>query len=305
MTTRRTFLTAVGAGLGACAVPAPRANRAPVVPGSAPPPAPPSPAPWAELEARTGGKLGLSVVTAGDVELAAHRADEPFAMASTFKWLLAAAILERVDRGQLALSTKLEFGRDDLLEYAPTCAQFVEQGWLSVAELSQATVTVSDNTAGNLLLAQIGGPEGLTAVLRSWHDPITRLDRTEPSLNTNLPGDLRDTTTPRVMTENLRRVLLGDILTQSSRERLIEWMTASTTGSARFRAGLPTSWRAGDKTGTGQNGACNDVVIAWPPQGPPILAAVYLSGSSSDLTALNAVHAEVGRWVANQPLSPT
>jgi beta-lactamase class A len=146
-----------------------------------------------------------------------HRAEERFAMCSTFKWILAAAVLERVDHGELRLDKSLHFDEDDLLDYAPVAREHIAKGSLTIDELCAAAVSISDNTAANLLLEQIGGPSGLTAFLRRHGDPVTRLDRNEPSLNTNLPGDPRDTTTPRAMVGTMNTLLVGDILSSESR----------------------------------------------------------------------------------------
>jgi beta-lactamase class A len=159
---------------------------------------------------------------------------------------------------------------------------------------------VSDNTAANLLLARIGGPAGWTRFARQAGDLTSRLDRDEPTLNSNLPGDPRDTTTPRAMAGLLERVLTGDLLSPVSRGRLIDWLVATETGRDRLRAGLPPDWRVGDKTGTGGRGACNDVAVAWPPRGGPWYIAAYVSESPAAPERLNAAHAELGRMVAAQ-----
>jgi len=159
-------------------------------------------------------------------------------------------------------------------------------------------VTLSDNTAGNLMLASFGGPPALTAWLRTLGDGLTRLDRIETALNEATPGDPRDTTTPEAMLATMQRLLLGDALSSAAREQLAAWLLASKTGARRLRAGLPMDWRVGDKTGGGNNGTANDVAIAWPPGRPPILLAVYFTGSTAAEEARNAVIAEAGRLAA-------
>jgi beta-lactamase class A len=250
------------------------------------------------LESELGGRVGVAALNTGTGAGVEWRADERFAMCSTFKWVLAALVLSRVEAGELSLEQPLAFDESDLLEYSPETRARLGDGSMSVAELSYAAVAVSDNTAANLLLEQVGGPEGLTAFLRAHGDEVTRLDRYEPELNSNLPGDERDTTTPRAMLGTMERLLVGDALAPVSRKRLNDWLAAATTGKARLRAGLPEGWTVGDKTGTGYNGAVNDVAIAWPPGQPPILIAAYLSGSTASFDALNAAHARIGRFVA-------
>jgi beta-lactamase class A len=254
---------------------------------------------FAELETRLGGRIGISALnTANGVRLA-HREHERFAMCSTFKLLLAAAILSQVDRGELALTQTLPFTAADLFDHAPVAKAHLTERKLSIEEALAAIIQVSDNTAANLLLHLIEGPDGLTRYLRALGDPVTRLDRFETELNTNLPGDKRDTTTPDAMTAIMSRVLIGNTLSPRSREQLIGWMKTCQTGLERIRAGLPADWVVGDKTGSGLRGAVNDVAIIWPTKRAPILVAVYMSGSKRPLVELNAVHAAIGRIVVD------
>lgn len=252
----------------------------------------------AAIEASVGGRLGVAALDTATSERLVHHADERFPMCSTFKWLLAAQVLARVDSGEESLDRVVRYGPDDLLEYAPVARERVEERGLTVSELCAAAVQVSDNTAANLLLTTVDGPEGFTAFLRTLGDSTTRLDRTEPELNEAGPGDQRDTTTPTAMLEDLRTVLLGDVLAPESGERLIDWMVTSTTGLARLRAGLPDGWRTGDKTGTCGRGYANDVAITWPPGRPPILIAAYLAEAKASYEDCNAALAEVARGVA-------
>jgi beta-lactamase class A len=254
----------------------------------------------ADLEARVGGRIGVFALDTGTGRQLAHRADELFAMCSTFKWVLAAAVLVRVDRAELSLDERVSYGRSDLLEYAPFARAHAHEGALTVEALARAAVTVSDNTAANLLLAKTGGPAGLTGFVRSLGDLVTRLDRTEPALNSNLSGDPRDTTSPRAMVGLMRQVLCGDALSKASRQRLLSWLRDCETGKERLRAGFPGSWIVGDKTGTGARGAVNDVAIATPPDRAPVLVAAYMSDGRAELQALQAAHGEIGRLVARE-----
>lgn len=250
------------------------------------------------LEAELGGRIGIMARNTENGATLEWRADERFAMCSTFKWVLAAAILARVERGEVSLEQRIEYDEADLLDYAPVTRARVAEGAMPVADLCHAAVAVSDNTAANLLLPLVGGPAGLTAFFRQHGDAVSRLDREEPELNSNLPGDERDTTTPRAMLDTMERLLLGNALQPTSRKRLNEWLTESTTGRNRLRAGLPDGWTVGDKTGTGANGAANDVAIAWPPGRSPLLIAVYLSGATAPMADLNAAHERIARTVA-------
>jgi beta-lactamase class A len=256
--------------------------------------------PFGELEASLGGRVGVFGLDTASGRALAHRADERFAMCSTFKWALAAAVLERVDREELRLDAEVRFDAGDLLDYAPLTTEHVGSGSMTIQELAEAIVTISDNTAANLLLPKVGGPAGLTAFFRTLGDSVTRLDRNEPMLNTNHPGDPRDTTSPRAMVGAMQRVLSGGRLSARSRTLLTRWMLGCKTGRDRLRAGLPKAWTVGAKTGTGRNGAANDVAVAWPPARRPIFVAAYLSDSKQPPERLSAAHAEIGRIVARE-----
>ncbi|HEY3821214.1 MAG TPA: class A beta-lactamase [Polyangiaceae bacterium] len=256
----------------------------------------------AAIEASVGGRVGVFALDTGSGRSLAQRADERFAMCSTFKWVVAAAVLARGDRGELSLDQRIPYGETDLLDHAPVASEHVAEGALPVETLLRAVLTVSDNTAANLLLAQAGGPAGVTAFVRRAGDAVTRVDRTEPTCNTNEPGDPRDTTSPRAMVGLLKAVLCGDVLKPASRDRLLDWMKACETGKKRLRAGLPGGWVIGDRTGTGENNAVNDVAIVVPPGRAPILVAVYMSeGRDEDDGAIHeGGHARVARLVAKE-----
>lgn len=285
--TRRTACTGLSAGLLTAALPA-RAQSG-------------AEARWRALEERTGGRLGLSVGGPGRT-LLAWRSDERFPFCSTFKVLLAAAVLARVDAGAERLDRELTLREADLLSYAPVSRKAVEAGGgagrMTVAEACAAALVWSDNSAANLLFALVGGPAGLTQWVRTTGDFVTRSDRTEPTLNTAISGDPRDTTSPAAMRGALTQVLLGAALKSESRDRLEAWMVGAQTGFHRLRAGLPAEWRAGDKTGTGDNGTYNDVAILRPPGRPPLVATVYLTGTTAPAVTCEAVHAEIGRLIA-------
>ncbi|HWO09018.1 MAG TPA: class A beta-lactamase [Polyangiaceae bacterium] len=250
-----------------------------------------------QVEQTTRGRLGVFALDTQTGQALEHRADERFAMCSTFKWVLAAQVLARVDRSLLSLAERIPYGPADVLEHAPVARQHVNEGSMSVEDLARASVVVSDNTAANLLLAKLGGPAGFTQFVRSVGDSTTRLDRIEPELNGNLPGDERDTTSPRAMVHLMGQILTGSVLSSAGRERLLGWLKACETGKNRLRAGLPPEWVVGDKTGTGDT-ACNDVAIAFPPGRAPVLIAVYLSHDVEPLDLVQKAHADVARLVA-------
>jgi beta-lactamase class A len=259
--------------------------------------------PWgarlAGIERRLGGRLGVLALDTASGARIGHRTGEHFRMCSSFKLLLAADVLARIDAGAEQAGRLIAYGPADVLEYAPVAKAHLAKGGLSVLELCAAAVEVSDNTAANLLLASIGGPAGLTRWLRSVGDPKTRLDRTETALNTGPAADHRDTTTPDAMVATMRKVLLGTVLSPTSRQELVQWMKNCKTGEKRLRAGLPKSWRVGDKTGTwtGAWASAVDVAIAWPPTGAPVLIAAFSNGGPAKPEARDAALAEVGQIV--------
>ena len=253
----------------------------------------------AALEARLGGLAGLSALDMGSSRTLSWRGSERFAMCSSFKWILAAAVQKEVEQGRLKPGQVIAYSRKALLSHSPRTEAHLTEGGMTVDDLCAAVVEVSDNGGANLLLERVGGPKGLTRFLRESGDAVTRLDRNEPSLNSNRPGDPRDTTTPDAMVGTMKRILTGNVLQPASRDKLLGWLRKSETGAKRLRAGLPAGWDVGDKTGTGTRGATVDNAIAWPPGRAPILIAAYLSGSARPIEAREAGLAEMGRLVAD------
>jgi beta-lactamase class A len=256
--------------------------------------------PFLSLEARHRGRLGVFALDTQTGRQLSNRGDERFLMCSMFKLPLAAAVLARVDAGQLKLVDRISYSAADLPGYAPVTKAHLAQGALSLEELCAAAVEFSDNGAANLLLARLGGPQAVTRFARKHGDAVTRFDRTELSLNL-ASGDL-DTMTPQAFVGLVRTILLGDALELESRQQLLSWMIACETGKKRLRAGLPRGWRAGDKTGTAGSQA-NDTAIAFPPSRPPVIVcALYDAPRASDderESVLHEVGTLVGQWVAN------
>ena len=271
-------------------------------PASAPVPALTTPAPvrtdrMPELEQRFDARLGVYALDTGTGRELALRADERFAMCSVFKALAAAAVLDRTPPEYL--DQRVHYGETDLVDPSPVAAQHVADG-MTIRELCDAAVRYSDNTAGNLLLADVGGPAGITQFARSLGDQVSRLDRTEPELNSAVPGDERDTTTPRAIAGCFRTLVLGDRLDSTDRALFTEWLVGNKTGDARIRAGVPAGWQVGDKTGTGSYGTANDVAVVWPPTAAPIVLAVLTSRATEDAEQDSALLAEAARVVAEE-----
>ncbi|MGR6916463.1 class A beta-lactamase [[Actinomadura] parvosata] len=230
------------------------------------------------LEASFKGRIGAYAIDTATGKTVGYRSGERFPLLSTFKAPLCAAALHRARTTEPGLMDKVvKWTADDLKPNSPTTEKHVEDG-LSVAKLCEATITESDNTAANMVLKQIGGPAGMTTYFRSLKDPISRLDRYETELNDWTPKEKRDTTTPAHIARDLRALTTGDALNAKDRRQLNAWLIANKTGDARIRAGLPKTWKIGDKTGTnGEIGGANDIAVAWPngTSGAPIILAVY------------------------------
>jgi beta-lactamase class A len=248
------------------------------------------------LERRSRGRLGIAVLDTGRRRRFAWRGDERFPLCSTFKFLLAADLLSRADRGEVNLDRRLPIRAVTLSNSDFTKSRVGRDA--SLRELSQAAIEISDNEAANLLLPLIGGPDGLTRFARSIGDPVTRLDRGEPALGEAAPGDGRDTTSPNAMAADFERLLLGRMLHPASRDALTGWLIHARTGVARLKAGLPRGWRTGHKTGTGMQGTSNDVAIVWPGRRPPLIVAAYLTGSTLDDAGRDSILAAAARAIA-------
>jgi beta-lactamase class A len=250
------------------------------------------------IEQRTGARIGLAALDTGSGKRLDYRSEERFPMCSTFKLLATAAVLKRADEKQDQLNRFIRYEAKDILEYAPVTKEHLKDGGMTLGALCAAAIEQSDNTAGNLLLDTIGGPVGLTNFARSVGDEMTRLDRKEPELNSAISFDERDTTSPAAMCGNMERLLLGNVLTGSSRHQLEDWLQHNETGALMVRAGVPKTWTVGDKTGRCGNGATNDVAIIRPPGRAPILIAVYSIGSTSSGDERAGAIAEAARAVA-------
>jgi beta-lactamase class A len=249
----------------------------------------------ADLEKQNGGRLGVCVIDVGTGRRIEHRADERFATCSTFKVLAASLVLIRVDRGEERLDRRIVYAKERVVTYSPETEKHSGEEGMTLGEICKAGLTLSDNTAANLILESFGGPPELTKFARSIGDGVTRFDRIETALNEATPGDPRDTTSPAAMAEDIRKIFLADILSASSRDQLASWMVANKTGDKRLRAGVPEGWRVGDKTGSGDHAVTNDIAIIWPPGRQPIIAAVYFAESPAPVDARNAVFADVAR----------
>lgn len=251
------------------------------------------------LEAKAQGRLGVSIVDTATGQQWGWREDERFMMLSSFKLLASALVLHRVDQGQESLQRRMAYPHRALIPWSPITEKHADGPGLTLGELCAATITTSDNTAGNLILESYGGPAALTAYARQLGDAVTRLDRNEPTLNRPSSDGLLDTASPHAMAQTMHKLLVGEALSTASRQQLRQWLLANTTGGKRLKAGVPASWQVGDKTGTNATDA-NDIGFLIPPQGAPWIVTAYLAGSSAEGAVKDACLADVAAWVAQQ-----
>ncbi len=251
----------------------------------------------AAIEAELGCRLGVALVDVQAKRRMQWRGSERFPMCSTFKWVTGAHVLSRVDAGLERLDRRISYPRSALVAHSPVTVKHTGGRGMTVGELCEATITTSDNTAGNLLLQATGGPAGFTRFVREQGDAFTRLDRIEPALNEGTPGDVRDTTTPEAMAGLLQQLVLGDGVRTASRQQLTRWMLANQTSGARLRAGLPAGWQLADKTGAGAQGSNNDVGVFWRPNGQAVIVSVYLTECQLPMAKSNAAIAAIAALV--------
>lgn len=239
------------------------------------------------LEREHGARVGAFAYNLATKAAVLHRTEERFPICSVFKPLAAAAVLRDLDRHGEFLAKRIRYSADDVVEHSPVTGtpEHLEHG-MTVSELCEATICLSDNTAGNLLLRELGGPTAVTRFCRSIGDTTTRLDRWETDLSSGEPWRIEDTTSPRAVAASYARLVLGDALEPRDRARLTRWLLDCATSGERFRAGLPADWTVADKTGGGGYGTGNDVGIAWTRQGEPVVLAVLTTkreaGASPD-----------------------
>lgn len=282
--------------LASCGDGASAPRSAPAAPSSPSP----SPRPYvrqlAELEREYDARLGVYAVDTGSGREVAHHADERFPYASTFKALAAGVVLRT--RPAAELDRVLTYSADDLIAHSPVTAEHVATG-MTLRDLCEAAVRSSDNAAANLILAELGGPAGMDAELEAIGDDVTRMVRNEPELSRWTPGDTRDTTTPRALARGLRTFVLGDALDKPARGLLTTWLRTHTTGDTLIRAGVPSAWTVGDKTGTGSTyGARNDIAVLWPPDRAPLVVAIMSHRTERDAEADDELLAEAASEVA-------
>ncbi|MFD0051441.1 class A beta-lactamase [Actinomycetes bacterium NPDC127524] len=251
---------------------------------------------FAELESKFDARLGVYAIDTGTNRTVSYRPHDRFAYASTYKALAAGALLQHYSIDQL--NELVTYNSEDIVSYSPVTQLHVDTG-MTLREVIEAAVRYSDNTAGNLLLEKLGGPEGFETALRQIGDNVTQVDRYEPDLNSALPGDTRDTSTPKSLATSLKAYAVSDLLSIEKRKILTDWMKGNTTGDALIRAGAPTGWEVDDKSGAGSYGTRNDIAIVWPPNRAPIVIAVLSSRDTQNANYDNTLIAEAAKVALN------
>lgn len=257
------------------------------------------------IEAAGNGTLGVELFNTATGTSVGLNQDRRFGHASSFKFSLAALLLQRHAAGLIDADAHVMWTAADMMPHAPFTRERLATG-ATLRELARATQTTSDNPAGNILLRKLGGPAGLTAFWRSIGDEVSRVDRYEPEMNLVPTGEFRDTATPAAMARNVAKIIYGDVLPERERAELKRWMVATQTGLRRVRGGLPEGWVAGDKTGTSGLVGTNeynyvDIGFAEGPKGePPITFACYFrarQNADETLAGGEATLARVGRVI--------
>lgn len=251
---------------------------------------------FAELENKYDARLGVYAIDTGTNRKVSYRPQERFAYASTYKALAAGVLLQQYSMDQL--DELVTYNSEDIVSYSPVTQLHVDTG-MTLGEVAEAAVRYSDNTAGNLLLEKLGGPEGFETALRQIGDHVTQADRNETDLNSAVPGDKRDTSTPKALATSLRALTVSDLLPTEKRTILTDWMRGNATGDTLIRAGAPTGWEVDDKSGAGSYGTRNDIAIVWPPNRAPIVIAVLSSRDTQNATFDNTLIAEAAKVALN------
>ncbi|MFJ7980598.1 class A beta-lactamase [Lysinibacillus xylanilyticus] len=249
-----------------------------------------------QLEKKYDARLGVYAIDTGTKKTVEFREDERFAYTSTFKALAAGAVLQQNSIEEL--NKIVTYTSDDLVTYSPITEKYVDTG-MTLKDISEAAIRYSDNTAGNLLFKELGGPEGFETSLKKLGDQVTNAERIETGLNEAVPGETRDTSTPKALANDLQAYALGEVLTHEKQTMLVDWLKRNTTGDNLIRAGVPKGWEVGDKTGGGGYGTRNDIAIVWPPNREPIVIAILSSRDKQDATYNDELIAKASEVVMN------
>lgn len=253
------------------------------------------------LEKTTDGHLGIAALDTANMTNIQYHANEIFPSGCTSKLIGVAAILKKSMQDKSFLQQRIYFTENDLVTWSPDTKNHLNDG-MTIAELSAAALTKSDNTAMNLLLAKLGGINSMNQFARSIGDMSFRQDNNWPSeAMSGGRNNVKDSTTPNAMLNSLRKIAFGNVLAPSQRELLLQWMKANTTGDKRIRAGVPKDWIVGDKTGTGSYyGTTNDIGIIWPANCAPLLVTIYYTSNNKHAIKRDNILAKATRIIVSE-----
>ena len=254
---------------------------------------------FSKLESKYGGRLGISVLNPANNHFIQYRSHEHFPMCSTSKIMPIALVLKHSMQNRKFLQTKIFYTEHDIVSHSPVTQHHINNG-MTVEELCEAVMRKGDNTAVNLLIKELGGVEKINNFARSIGDNNFRLDRLETNLNTAIPGDLRDTSTPFSMQKTLYKLLTGDVLGAIQKEKFENLLKSNTTGTKRIRAGIPSNWIAGDRTGTCAFGTTNIIGVVWPPNHKPIFIAIYFTRNTKDVAPCEDIIASATQIIVKE-----
>ncbi|CAH1044894.1 Class A beta-lactamase (EC [Halomonas sp. TD01] len=246
------------------------------------------------IERQLDARVGFAAYNLETGQRWEYNADQLFAMSSTFKTLACASLLQRVDEGNEQLERRVKVSASDIVTYSPVTEAYADNREISLFELCEATMTTSDNTAANLILQAIGGPQAVTEFVRELGDSVTRLDRWETELNEATPHDERDTSTPNAMVSNLEKLVVGNALSPQSKNQLREWLVNNEVADGLFRSHMPDEWVIGDRTGAGGFGSRSITAVIWPPEREPTIVAFYITETDASFEERNSAIAELG-----------
>jgi len=249
-----------------------------------------------EQERHLGARIGVSIYDIAANDSWSYNGNDRFPLMSTFKVLACAKLLVDVEKGLQSFDTSTVITTDSLINWSPITKNLVGKK-MSLKQACSAAMIMSDNTATNIVLTGIKGPKALTQFMRSIGDDITRLDRIEPDLNEALDGDKRDTTTPNAMVKSLHTILFGDVLSQSSKTQLKQWMIDNKVTGSLLRSVLPKQWSIADRSGSGGFGSRGITAAVWSDKRTPIILSIYLTQTEASFVDRNKAIAAIGKEI--------
>ena len=252
---------------------------------------------FSELETKYDARIGVYILDTNDNREIAYKADERFAYCSTHKVLSVGALLQRKSLDEL--DERRTYSAEEILLHSPITQAHIDDG-MTVAEICEAALRVSDNTAANLVIEELGGVDAFRESLRAIGDDVTKPARLELDLNAFTPGNTDDTSTPRQLANDLKFYLLGDVLDEEKKSLLATWLSDNAITDKLIKAGVPKDWKVLDKSGAGIDyGTRNDIAVVYPPNRKPIVIAIMTRRNEANALFDDALIAEVAKMIFN------